>query len=233
MAQFVDNVLLKMRNTPEFRPSNVSAFGDWSIEAGDIILVENGGKVEKVPVFSSNLSWNGSASSEFSNSGSKKREIQEKQQRESYGSAAGYSRQIKELHELYDSFGVALENTQATLETYVAETEDLKTANVTLTARVDDTVAGLALVVNEVDGISNSVATLQADIISLRGSVGVEGDLTVSDGTLRVRRDIEAINGTVVAHTVAASNIFTLGGERYEKQNITSTTGVVFALGIA
>lgn len=91
---FADNVLAKMKSTPAFRPSNIDTFGDWSIEAGDVIQVEIEGRTENVPVFTSDMSWNGAAETRISSFGNEKREMQDKQTRQTYNTNFGISNRI-------------------------------------------------------------------------------------------------------------------------------------------
>lgn len=98
-----ESVLAKMQETPSFRPAEIQTFGDWSIEAGDIIGVETGEGSRNIPVFTSQMNWNGSAETLLSASGNRKREMMTKQDRKLYSGLGGFAGfiddRLKELEE--------------------------------------------------------------------------------------------------------------------------------------
>lgn len=69
-----------------FNPASGTLFGDFSIEAGDIVRVVKGGRAYSVPIYSANTSWNGSSMTNIENSGSKQRTVPTLKQREEYSS---------------------------------------------------------------------------------------------------------------------------------------------------
>lgn len=93
----LSNVLEKMQATPTFRPMTADTFGDWSIEAGDIVSVDIDGKSETLPVFSSSMEWNGAARTTLSCSGNEERQILTKQERQSYSSIGGAYQAVEKL----------------------------------------------------------------------------------------------------------------------------------------
>ena len=111
--------------------------------------------------------------------------------------------------------------------------DDLQTADVSMAARVDNAEAELLLHADSINGISTSVAELSGDVIRLKGLTEVDGSLDVYGGNIYCKHDIEALTGTVVAKTIAASQDFLINGVEYAPTQITSTTGAVLALGIA
>ncbi len=76
-----------------------------------------------------------------------------------------------------------------------------------------------------------TLAAILADQIKLEGRVDLTGSLSVSGGNIHANGDIDALTGTIVANTIAASNEFLIGGNQYVPTQITSTTGAVMALG--
>ena len=72
---FAENVFNKVRGTPSFKPASIDSFGNWAIEAGDVITVENDGVTESIPIFSADMSWDGSAQTTMSCTGNQKRDI--------------------------------------------------------------------------------------------------------------------------------------------------------------
>ena len=293
---FTENVLNKIRGTPAFKPAAVDTFGNWAIEAGDTISVDNDGVVETMPIFSSDMNWNGSAITTIACTGNQKREIQDKQNRNDYAMSSGLSGYTdRKTKELADSFGVELGGVRSALDVYVKNTEDYKEANAKLVASIGEDVSGLNLKVTSVetdvgelqtasaelttrvdgaeaslvqkaekstvtdlsgkvstietaqaslgarvdgaeasislnaqniDGVASSVATIQADVVNLKGRIDLSGNVSVSDGQL-----------TVLGNLVAAKSFqigtedFYIYGNKYTPQQITSTSGTVLVLG--
>ena len=208
---FAENVLNKIRGTPAFKPAAVDTFGNWAIEAGDIISVDNDGVSETIPIFSSDMNWNGSAITTIACTGNQKREIQDKQDRKDYAMSSGLSGYTnRKLEELSDSFGVELDNVRSALDVYVKETEDLQEASAALTtrvsgaetalemntqsiedlqdasvevaARVDGAEASIKLNAQNIDGVGKSVAKIQADVVELKGRVNLTDTAYVTEG---------------------------------------------------
>lgn len=109
----------------------------------------------------------------------------------------------------------------------------IETAQASLVARVDGAEASINLNAHNINGVASSVATIQADVVRLKGLTEVDGSLNVYGGNIYSKHDIEALTGTVVAKTVAASQNFLIGGTEFAPTQITSTSGAVRVLGIA
>lgn len=111
--------------------------------------------------------------------------------------------------------------------------EGLQEASADLTTRVSGAEASIKLNAQNIDGVGKSVATIQADVVELKGLTEVGGSLNVYGGNIYSKHDIEALTGTVVAKTIAASQNFLIGGVEYAPTEITSTSGTVLVLGTA
>ena len=176
-----------------------------------------------------------------------------------YGSAL--SKLEKKQEELSDSFKVELGDVRSSLDVYVKKTEDLEEASAALTtrvsgaetalemntqsigdlqeasttleARVDGAEASISLNAQTIDGVGKSVTTIRADVNKLLGLTEVDGSLNVYGGNIYSKHDIEALTGTVVGKTIAASQDFLIGGVEYAPTQITSTSGTTLVLGIA
>lgn len=111
--------------------------------------------------------------------------------------------------------------------------DGLQKASAKLTTRVDGAEASIKLNAQNIDGVGKSVATIQADVVKLKGLTEVGGSLNVYGGNIYSKHDIEALTGTVVAKTIAASQNFLIGGVEYAPTEITSTSGAVLVLGTA
>lgn len=262
---FAENVLNKIRGTPAFKPASVGTFGNWAIEAGDIVSIDNDGVVETMPIFSSDMNWNGSAITTIACTGNQKREIQDKQDRKDYAMSSGLSGYTnRKLEELSDSFGVELGNVRSALDVYAKNTEEYKEANTGLVSSIEDNVSALNLRVTSVkeefdgkvstietaqaslgarvdgaeasinlnakniDGVGKSVATIQADVVELKGRIDLSGNVSVSDGQLTTLSGLVAANG----FQIGGGNFY-FKGTKFEPTQITSTSGTVLVLGTA
>lgn len=256
---FAENVLNKVRGTLPFKPASVDSFGNWAIEAGDIIAVENDGVTEHIPIFSSDMNWNGSAQTTMSCTGNQKREIQDKKTRKEFTTSSGLSAYTdKKMDELEDSFGVELDGIRAGMNAYVKRVQKKDadgnpvfdengnpvwedwSASAEVFTRVDDVKAiiGAYVVVDPDTGKSQSLAAVLADIIQLKGRVDVSGILSIDNGAITSSGPIYAPNQTISggelkAQDLYASRDFYYQDKKYTPQQITSTSGAVLALGYA
>lgn len=148
------------------------------------------------------------------------------------------------LNKVFEDYKLAVANVFAALQDedktissqlslQASSIEGLQAASAELTTRVDGAEASISLNAQNIDGVGKSVATIQADVVKLKGLTEVGGSLNVYGGNIYSKYDIEALTGTVVAKTIAASQNFLIGGVEYAPTEITSTTGTVRVLGIA
>lgn len=180
----------------------------------------------------------------------------------SWGTGRALAGLEKKQEELYDSFGVELDNVRSALDVYVKETEDLQEASAALTtrvsgaetalemntqaiddlqgasvemaARVDGAEASIKLNAQNIDGVGKSVATIQADVVELKGRVDVTGSISVSAGGISADKNITA-KGNIHVNGAAYfdSDSFYIAGTKYTPTQITSTSGTVLVLGTA
>ena len=148
------------------------------------------------------------------------------------------------LEKVFDDYKIAsarlfaaLEEEDETIKSELAlqasSIDGVKEANANLTTRVDGAEANISLNAQNIDGVASSVATIQADVVKLKGLTEVDGSLNVYGGNIYSKHDIEALTGTVVGKTIAASQDFLIGGVEYAPTQITSTSGTVLVLGTA
>ena len=152
-----------------------------------------------------------------------------------YGSAL--SKLEKKQEELSDSFEVGLGDVRSSLDVYVKKTEDLEEASAALTTRVSGAEASINLNAKNIDGVASSVATIQADVVELKGRVNLTDTAYVTeDHGLGVKGSIVA-NGNILGNgyigTADANGYVLNGAQSYKPTEITSTTGTVLVLGIA
>lgn len=148
------------------------------------------------------------------------------------------------LNKVFEDYKLAVANVFAALQDedktissqlslQASSIDGLQKASAELTTRVDGAEASIKLNAQNIDGVGKSVATIQADVVKLKGLTEVGGSLNVYGGNIYSKHDIEALTGTVVAKTIAASQNFLIGGVEYAPTEITSTTGTVLVLGTA
>lgn len=252
----LDNVLSKMQATPQFRPISADTFSDWSIEAGDILTVEVEGKDEVLPVFSADMDWGGAAKSTLSCSGSRERPTLSKAERQQYaafgGISSGFSSKLKKVSDdiiedrneliaaLNGKDGVP-EDLASGIKNYVRY--DLKNneafAGSTLFAQIGEKAKAEIRVYAVIgsDGKAHSIADIVADVIRLQGDTEVVGNLTVSDGRLRVSKGIIANGNSNIWGDLAVSgklfvnkNNLYISGEPYVPTEITSKSGTKYTV---
>ena len=134
---------------------------------------------------------------------------------------------------LFAALGEEDETIKSELFLQASSIDGVKAANANLTTRVDGAEANINLNAKNINGVASSVATIQADVVKLKGLTEVDGSLNVYGGNIYSKHDIEALTGTVVAKTIAASQSFLIGGVEYAPTQITSTSGTVLVLGTA
>lgn len=264
----IENVLAKMQTTPQFRPMSADTFSDWSIEAGDIITVEVDGNEETLPVFSADMEWSGVARSTLSCTGNRERPTLRKAERQRYSAFGGVSRKIQKTNEkiLEDrqELVAALNNEDGAPEELAAGFQsyvryDLKNseayAESALFVQVGEKAKAVigAYIVTDKDGNKKSLAAILADVIKLQGDTEILGNLSISEGRLRVEKSI-ITPSTVFANKFSSNDAeMLIGGHRlniggdfsadgkgiafglqkYTPTPITSTSGTVLVLGIA
>lgn len=122
---------------------------------------------------------------------------------------------------------------KAELSLQASSIDGLQEASAELTTRVDGAEASLKMTAEKVEDHAWAIATIDADVVRLKGLTEVDGSLNVYGGNIYSKHDIEALTGTVVAKTIAASQDFLINGVEYAPTQITSTSGTVLVLGIA
>lgn len=121
-----------------------------------------------------------------------------------------------------------------------------------LSSQVDGAEAKITLNAQNINGVASSVATIQADIVKLKGDTEILGDLSIDSGRLKVSKSIYTPNSVFANKFYSDSTTIVLGGtnnfdlstnaaisatgitfgaKTYTPQSITSTTGTVLVLG--
>lgn len=112
----------------------------------------------------------------------------------------------------------------------------LQTASAELTTRVSGAEASIQLNAQNINGVSSSVATIQADVVDLKGRVNLTDTAYVTEGHgLGVRGSIVGNGNLLVSGYIGttANGPIMLAGKNFIPTEITSTSGTVLVLGTA
>lgn len=149
------------------------------------------------------------------------------------------------LNKVFEDYKLAVANVFAALQDedktissqlslQASSIEGLQAASAELTTRVDGAEASIKLNAQNIDGVGKSVATIQADVVELKGRVDVTGSISVSDGGISADKNITA-KGNIHVKGAAYfdSDSFFIAGTKYAPTQITSTSGPALVLGTA
>lgn len=114
--------------------------------------------------------------------------------------------------------------------------DGLQKASADLTTRVDGAEASIKLNAQNIDGVGKSVATIQADVVELKGRVNLTDTAYVTEGHgLGVKGSIVGNGNLLVSGYIGttANGPIMLAGKNFIPTEITSTSGTVLVLGTA
>lgn len=120
------------------------------------------------------------------------------------------------------------ETISSQLSLQASSIDGLHEASAELTTRVDGAEASIKLNAQNINGVSSSVASIEADVVKLKGRIDLSGNVSVSDGQLTALSGLVAANG----FQIGGGNFY-FKGTKFEPTQITSTTGTVLVLGTA
>ena len=129
------------------------------------------------------------------------------------------------------------ENIRSELTLHASSIDGLQEASADLTTRVSGAEASINLNAKNINGVASSVATIQADVVELKGRVNLTDTAYVTDGHgLGVVGSIVA-NGNILANgyigTADSNGYVLIGSQSFKPTEITSASGAVLVLGIA
>lgn len=152
------------------------------------------------------------------------------------------------LEKVFEDYKLAVANLFAALEEedetikselslQASSIDGLQEASADLTTRVSGAEASINLNAQNIDGVASSVATIQADVVELKGRVNLTDTAYVTeDHGLGVKGSIVA-NGNILGNgyigTADANGYVLIGAQSFKPTEITSTSGAVLVLGIA
>ena len=114
--------------------------------------------------------------------------------------------------------------------------EGLQAASAEMTTRVSGAEASIKLNAQNIDGVGKSMATIQADVVELKGRVNLTDTAYVTEGHgLGVKGSIVGNGNLLVSGYIGttANGPIMLAGKNFIPTEITSTSGTLLALGTA
>lgn len=123
VAQAVPVIQQTLATLGSYTPTEVNTFLDWSYDAGDIVTVEKDGETYQLPIFTSNLTWNGAHDIQWASSGNETRELPNVQERKSYGQGAGFAGAIQKVDDVEYEFHTYVEQTDEYIHLIATETD--------------------------------------------------------------------------------------------------------------
>lgn len=161
---YTDDLLDRMKSMPSYKPSYANTFGDFSLDPGDILKIQTDSGEELLPVFSQQMSWNGSARTTLSASGNKSREVLPKQERDEYGYRQAVGGQMR-------GFG----QKQKAMEDRLSYAE----------IDIDEDKAQIQLITGRVDGVEGRISSAEITLNGADGQVGLVGRVETAEGDIK------------------------------------------------
>ena len=161
---YTDDLLDRMKSTPSYKPSYANTFGDFSLDPGDILKIQTDGGEELLPVFSQQMTWNGSARTTLSASGNKSREVLPKQERDEYGYRQAIGGQMR-------GFG----QKQKAMEDRLSYAE----------IDIDEDKALIQLITGRVDGVEGRISSAEITLNGADGQIGLVGRVETAEGDIK------------------------------------------------
>ena len=89
LTTLADNLFGVLQNPNNYNPSNATVPGDWSVESGDIVTVNE----VSTPIFVHNITWNAIATATYENTGGETRPLPEKDQIDNFNMSRAINNQ--------------------------------------------------------------------------------------------------------------------------------------------
>lgn len=161
---YTDDLLDRMKSMPSYKPSYANTFGDFSLDPGDILKIQTDSGEELLPVFSQQMTWNGSARTTLSASGNKSREVLPKQERDEYGYRQAVGGQMR-------GFG----QKQKAMEDRLSYAE----------INIDEDKAQIQLITGRVDGVEGRISSAEITLNGADGQIGLVGRVETAEGDIK------------------------------------------------
>lgn len=168
MATVLSPIYDRLKAASGYSPFTANTFGDWSLEAGDVVKISRNGEERKSPVYTSKFTWKGSSEVSIESGGKQKRESVTEMERNKYGRRGGGARNNKNLSE-------RIEKGEGKISLIVEETDDggnvIKAASIVTAINEDESSIALSADRIDIDGLVTKLAAKHIGV----GSLHVEG----------------------------------------------------------
>lgn len=245
---YTDDLLDRMKSMPSYKPSYANTFGDFSLDPGDILKIQTDSGEELLPVFSQQMSWNGSARTTLSASGNKSREVLPKQERDEYGyrqavggQMRGFGQKQKAMEDRLSYAEIDIDEDKAQIQLITGRVDGVEgrisSAEITLNGtdgqiglvgRVETAEGDIKSAEVKIDGL-NSEIELKADKITLDGYVTMSkfnaeiAEIKITDSSYVTTA---ALNTKSLSANYAEINNINIGGKQARWESVTVVTGV-------
>lgn len=245
---YTDDLLDRMKSTPSYKPSYANTFGDFSLDPGDILKIQTDSGEELLPVFSQQMTWNGSARTTLSASGNKSREVLPKQERDEYGyrqaiggQMRGFGQKQKAMEDRLSYAEIDIDEDKAQIQLITGRVDGVEgrisSAEITLNGadgqiglvgRVETAEGDIKSAEVKIDGL-NSEIELKADKITLDGYVTMSkfnaeiAEIKITDSSYVTTA---ALNTKSLSANYAEISSINIGGKRARWESVTVVTGV-------
>ena len=197
----------RLNGVANYHPLDAETFGDWSMEAGDIVEVTRDGKSYSSPVHTSSITWRGRAPvMAINTTGNQKRDPVAKVARRKYGGSGASMRN--------DQYFISeLTSEDGTLHSLISQTTTY------IMTAVDDTASDLhSQIVQTAGMIESSVATAQSQMYTVIRQTSTE----IFNG---VYNDLSGDFATIVqTSTMIATSVNSARSSLYSTIQQTSTS---------
>lgn len=199
----IQSIYNRLNSGTAFTPLSVDTFGDWSLEAGDVISVSKDGTTYSTPAMQSGLKWNGGSKVAISSLGDKQREplsVLSRQQYASGGGRGGYWNTRKAFTDIHQS-DTQIELIAREQRTIGGKVTNLESSFTVMSDRIGGSISadGKIIASAAIEAVTGpdgrtllGVFKVDADQIYLNGNTTLNGIMTIQNGNLRVNSAIAA-----------------------------------------
>lgn len=201
MADYA-SIYSRLNADTAFVPLSADTFGDWSLEAGDVVSVSKDGTVYRTPAMQSGLHWNGASKVAISSLGDKQREPLSILSRQKYagGGRGGYWNSRKAFTKIAQS-DTEINLIATEQRTINGKVTTLESNFIVMSDRIGGSIStdGKIIASAAIEAITGpdgktllGVFRVNADHIYLNGNTTLSGAMEIVNGNLRVNSGIAA-----------------------------------------
>lgn len=218
----------RINGAPEYHPLTADTFGDWSMEAGDMVTVSRDGNSYQSPVNSTKMTWRKGQQITISSEGSEKRDsVTKVSQRKYRGGGSGLrNSQYQHIYveDVYKQLKAGLELTTSTAQLYVEDSYNKlrtalemtsSTANLYVRDAYNQLKAGLeatsssarlyadskttkAEIIARINEDGSSESVIRGDRVSVYGRTTINDVMTIADNRVQIKKPIRVEGNAMV-----------------------------------